>query len=105
MISVLALLLYFATYRERSAKKDLSALLIGFILMFSGFWGDFSASMIMTRQRELFPLSLVLREMTMQAGSESANAGILCSTVPYIFIPVFVVCVGFLISSVIKKDA
>jgi len=105
MISVLALLLYFATYRERSAKKDLSALLIGFILLFSGFWGDFSASMIMTRQRELFPLSLVLREMAMLADSESANGGMLFSTVPYIFIPVFVVCAGFLISSVIKKDS
>jgi len=102
MISVLSLIMTLATYNERSIKKDLAAFIAGFILMFSRFWGDFSSPMIMLNDRSIFPLSLILRELTMQANP--ATAGIFLSTLPYIMIPVIVVFAGFVISAVINKD-
>jgi len=58
--------------------------------------------MIMLNDRSIFPLSLILRELTMQANP--ATAGIFLSTLPYIMIPVIVVFAGFVISAVINKD-
>ncbi len=104
MICVLSIIMLVATYHRRSIKKDFAVFIGGFILMFAHFWGDFGTSVIMLKDRNYYPLSLILRELLMQQNPQNLNAGIVLSTLPYILIPVIIVLTGFIVISVFKKD-
>lgn len=101
MISLLSVIMLFATYNTTSLKKHLSVFIGGFILMFAHFWGDFGSSVIMLKDRNYYPLSLILREILMQQNPQ--NPGIFLSTLPYILIPVITVLTGFIIISIISS--
>ena len=101
MISVLALILTFATYNNRGLINNVSAFTFGFGMMFSWFWGDSISPMTILRDRAVYPLSLVLREITISAGE--ITSGFL-TTLPYIIIPIAVAVAGIAVGVLIKKD-
>ena len=99
MIPVFSLIMTCATYKDRSWKKDLTILVVGFLLMFGHFWGDYGSTSVMTSglYKEIRSFSYILR--IMRGGSLDSISvlnSVPNSTLLYIIIPVAAVAVGML---------
>lgn len=95
---LIALIMTVTTYNS-GYKRDLPVMIIIFALLFCRFWGDTTSPMIILNRRELFPLSLIIREASM--GAQHLNGFL--TTLPYLLIPVMLVFGGFIVGSVLKK--
>lgn len=96
MIPVFSLIITCATYKDRSWKKDLAVFVVGFLLMFGHFWGDYGST-FMTTSPELRSFSYALRVMRENClGRDIVINYIPGSTLLYIMIPVAAVAVGII---------
>ncbi len=97
MIPVFSLIMTCATYKDRSWKKDLTILVVGFLLMFGHFWGDYGSTHVMTTGSEFRSFSYMLRVMRERSlVSTSVLNSVPNSTLLYIIIPVAAVAVGMI---------
>lgn len=100
MISLLALVFTFILSQCKSVPKSVAAFIAGFAAVFAGFWGNSVSPQIVLTDRAAYPLSLVLREISL---SPVTYDNVLFSTVPYILIPIAVACLGLAVCAVISK--
>ncbi len=113
MVPVLALLLSFILYREHSIKSNITAVIMGFSMMFATFWGSYLAPYITLHNRGILPFSDTLRrifinldvsllEISHFSGAHDFDiTPIPLSTVPHILIPAIVIGFGLLLSAII----
>lgn len=101
VVAVIALIYAFITMSERNIYKDISVFIVGFVLMFARFWSDSVSPMIILKNREMYPISLIIRQVMIGNGAE----GKAFSSMPFIVIPLVVVAVGVFIAILLTNKS
>ncbi len=96
-LSLVPIMLLVFAYPIKSGKNIIPVALAGAGVCFAWFWGDTMAPMILLNNRELFPISLMFREV-------SLSASINVSALWYIAIPLAVSGICMIFSSVLSKE-
>ena len=104
IIPILAVVFTFISKNTLRKRMNISLLISGFAFSFAWFWGETLSPMIIFNNNELFPLSLIIREVIL------VNSSIgfpfepqLFSSLPYILIPLCVCGAGVLIGQILMK--
>ncbi len=99
--SLMALIFAAATYNDKTAKSYVISFIIGIVILFGRFWGDYTGAMLYLNDRGIFPISLIAREVIMNPQVEGA----LIPSIPYALIPIAVSLIGIIGCTAIKKDS
>lgn len=105
IVPILSIVFTFITKNISGIRKNIALLISGFAFSFAWFWGEILTPMVILNNHEIFPLSLIIREVILINSSLDAPVKPqLFSSLLYILIPLFVCGAGILAGQIFMKS-
>lgn len=83
-------------------KSNILLFITGAGIMFARFWGDGSAATVILKDRNQYPISVIINQINMQAPNQMAQTEPFAAVL-YILIPLIVVCVTLILGAILKN--